>query len=503
MSARALFVGGTSSNAGKSWMATAMCAWLRARGIAVAPFKAQNMSNNSYPCPEGGEIGRAQVAQAEACGVVPEPAMNPILLKPNGNGSSQVIVKGGVWKTLPARAYYEHARELREHVLAAYADLARRFEFIVIEGAGSVSELNLRAVDLANLGLVTQLRVPWVLVADIERGGVFASVIGTVGLLTANERALFRGFAINKFRGDRSLFDEGARILEARTGAPCLGVFPFAPDIALDAEDTLAIDTHPRRPAPAGARLAIIKLPCISNATDFRLLTWAEWIAQPPARDFDFVILPGTKSTIADLRWLRETGLAAWVCEQHSRGATVIGICGGFQMLGSSIEDPHGIENQGESCERNGLGFLPVRTVLHAEKTVRRVQGCLRSEFLGLCPETRFQGYEIHVGETFYEPGSRPLADIVRQGIPGSVPDGAVSGSGRVLGTYVHGFFDNDGFRHSLLAALRSVVDLAPAETWVDVATEREVRIHRLADHLRKSLDMNLIRSWIVAPWKR
>jgi len=421
------FVGGTSSNAGKSWMVTAICAWLRGRGVSVAPFKAQNMSNNSYPCRAGGEIGRAQVAQAEACGLEPEPSMNPILLKPSGSGASQVIVNGRVWKTLPARGYYEHARELREHVLAAYADLARRFEFIVIEGAGSVSELNLRAVDLANLGLVTQLRVPWVLVADIERGGVFASVIGTVGLLTANERALFRGFAINKFRGDRSLFDEGARILEARTGAPCLGVFPFAPDIALDAEDTLAIDTHPRRPAPAGARLAIIKLPCVSNATDFRLLTWAEWIAQPPARDFDFVILPGTKSTIADLRWLRETGLAAWVCEQHSRGATVIGICGGFQMLGRGISDPARVESS-ETCAA-GLGLLPAETVMAPTKTTEVRTACSRGG-------VRFSAYEIHLGETTVDVPAQPFARL---------EDGRADGAciERVLGTYLHGAFES------------------------------------------------------------
>src|SRR5688572_28003598 len=227
--ARALFVGGTSSNAGKSWMVTAICSSLRRRGIAVAPFKAQNMSNNSYPCRAGGEIGRAQVAQAEACGVEPEPAMNPILLKPTGAGRSQVVVAGKVWKTLSAREYYGATDELRPKVLAAYADLARRFDVIVIEGAGSVSELNLRRHDLVNLGLVTALQVPWILVADIERGGVFGSVVGTVQLLTPQERGLFRGFMINRFRGDLSLFDDGVRILEEKTAAPCLGVFPFAP----------------------------------------------------------------------------------------------------------------------------------------------------------------------------------------------------------------------------------------------------------------------------------
>src|SRR5688500_1377130 len=219
MKARPLFVGGTSSNAGKSWMVTAICAWLRRRGISVAPFKAQNMSNNSYPCRDGGEIGRAQVAQAEACGLEPERAMNPILLKPNGDGTSQVIVNGVVWKTLPARGYYEYVDYLQSEVLAAYDNLARRFDFVVVEGAGSVSELNLRRYDLVNLGLATRIRAPWILVADIERGGVFASILGTTSLLTDDERALFRGFLINRFRGDISLFDEGVDILESRTGA--------------------------------------------------------------------------------------------------------------------------------------------------------------------------------------------------------------------------------------------------------------------------------------------
>ena len=277
MPARPIFIGGTSSNAGKSWMTTAICAWLRRRGVSVAPFKAQNMSNHSYPCRDGGEIGRAQVVQAEACGLEPEVAMNPVLLKPNGNGTSQVVVEGRVWKTLGPRDYQTHTGALRAHVEAAYRSLAQRFEVVVIEGAGSVSELNLRQHDLANLGLATRAGAPWILVSDIERGGVFASIVGTVCLLTADERARFRGFLVNKFRGDRTLFDPGIDILESKTGAACLGVFPYATDIALDAEDSLAVATTPQTPAPPGARAAIIRFPSLSNATDFRLLTWADW----------------------------------------------------------------------------------------------------------------------------------------------------------------------------------------------------------------------------------
>jgi adenosylcobyric acid synthase len=263
------------------------------------------------------------------------------------------------------------------------------------------------------------------------------------------------------------------------------------------------LEPGPARPI----RIGVIALPHMANFTDFDALALEPsvslaFLEHPEEMAIaDVLVLPGSKQTLDDLQWLDGRGLAQELRRLSEKGSPVIGICGGFQMLGNSIEDPHGIENRGQQSIRSGLGFLPVRTVLHAEKTARRVHGCLRSEFLGLspCPETHFQGYEIHVGETFYEPGARPLADIVRQGISGSVPDGAVSASGRVFGTYVHGFFDNDDFRHAFLAAARRAVDLAPAETWANVAAEREVRIDRLADHLRKSLDMNLIRSWITA----
>jgi adenosylcobyric acid synthase len=425
---RALFVGGTSSNAGKSWMATAICAWLHRGGVSVAPFKAQNMSNNSYPCRAGGEIGRAQVAQAEACGLEPEPAMNPILLKPTGQGRSQVVVNGRVWKTLAAREYYAAADELRPHVLAAYADLSRRFEFIVIEGAGSVSELNLRQHDLVNLELVTRLEVPWIVVADIERGGVFASVAGTVQLLTPAQRALFRGFAINKFRGDRSLFDDGVTILEERTSARCLGVFPYAEKVYLDAEDSLALVTRTQTDAPAGARIAIVRHPHLSNATDFRLLTWADWIDQPPARHYDFIILPGTKNTVGDLTWLWRSGLAAWIAAQYDEGATVIGVCGGFQMLGHRVLDPLAVESSHESAQ--GLALLPVETVITTEKQTEAVGATTPGG-------VRFGAYAIHAGRTV-----TIGTDVLNRFA--TLDDGSADGlqRARVIGTYLHGAFE-------------------------------------------------------------
>ena len=429
MSARTLFVGGTSSNAGKSWMVTAICAWLHQRGVRVAPFKAQNMSNNSYPCRVGGEIGRAQVAQAEACGLDPEPAMNPILLKPGGNGTSQVVVNGQMWKTVSAREYYAHADGLRTTVLDAFEDLSSRFDVIVIEGAGSVTELNLRDHDLVNLGLVTRIRAPWLLVADIERGGVFGSVIGTSHLLTADERSLFRGFVINKFRGDVSLFDDGVRILEAHTASSCLGVFPYAADVYVDAEDSLALETRPRAPVPPGASTAIVRFPQLSNATDFRLLTWADWIASPPAGEYDFVILPGSKNTIADLAWLRQVGLLDWVLDRHRRGATVIGVCGGYQMLGRAVCDPSGIESS--TREAAGLGLLPAVTTLSCTKRTRTVAATTRGG-------RRFAGYEIHLGVT--------ALDQAREAVPfARLDDGTSDGAcgSRVIGTYLHGAFED------------------------------------------------------------
>jgi adenosylcobyric acid synthase len=426
-----IFVGGTSSHAGKSWMVTAICAWLRRRGVRVAPFKAQNMSNNSYPCRAGGEIGRAQAAQAWACGLEPEPAMNPILLKPNSDGGSQVVVQGRVWKTLPARAYYEEFDFLLQEVMQAYHELASRFDVIVMEGAGSVTELNLREFDLVNLGLATRLSAPWLLVADIERGGVFASVIGTVGLLTAEERGLLRAFAVNKFRGDLSLFEDGKRILEERTGSPCLGVFSYADGIELDDEDSLSVPvTSIACESAAGQRRAIVRFPRISNTTDFRLLKGASWITAPGDEHFDFIFLPGTKNTVADLEWLRERGLAEWIQAEHRRGAIVIGVCGGYQMLGERICDPYSMES---GCgEVSGLGLLPIQTELRQEKTTR-VVGATTSGGHG------FSAYEIHLGET--RTIGRDMAPFAVLG------DGTPEGlkGDRVVGTYLHGALEDAG----------------------------------------------------------
>jgi adenosylcobyric acid synthase len=416
-------------------MATAICAWMRRKGLRVAPFKAQNMSNNSCACPAGGEIGRAQAAQAEACGLAPEPDMNPILLKPNSDLGSQVVLEGRVWRTLRAREYYAHYDFLLERALAAYERIASRFEYVVIEGAGSVAELNLKSHDLCNLGLAQRLNAPGLLVADIDRGGVFASIVGTYALLEDSERALLRSFAVNRFRGDASLFAPGVEILESRTGRPCLGVFPMSREIELDEEDGVSLEeaSHPLR---GDYRVAIMRLPHISNFTDFRLLARrAEWLTRPAEGRFDCVILPGTKNTIGDLEWLRAVGLAGWIVEQSRAGAIVVGVCGGYQMLGEWIADPLGVESA--NGEARGLGLLPVQTVLRAEKTVRPVEAVTAS---GIC----FPAYEIHMGETRRPAGAAPFATL---------GDGSTEGVriGRIAGTYLHGALENSAVLSELL----------------------------------------------------
>jgi adenosylcobyric acid synthase len=516
----ALMILGTASHVGKSVLTAGLGRVFADDGYRVAPFKAQNMSLNSAATPDGGEIGRAQALQAEACRAIPCVEMNPVLLKPSADTGAQVILLGKIWGQVTASDYHTHrVEQLFPAVLEAYKRLARRHDIILLEGAGSPAEINLREHDIVNMRMAHAADAACLLVGDIDRGGVFASLLGTLQLLKSEDRSRIGGFVINKFRGDESLLRPGITAIEHRLGMPCIGIVPHLPDVGLDEEDGVALEdrasvarrwknreTGPARPL----RIGVIALPHMANFTDFDALALEPSVSlaflEHPTEmaAADLLVLPGSKQTLDDLEWLDRQGFAQELRQLCEKDTPVIGICGGFQMLGTAIEDPHGIENQGESSSREGLGLLPVRTVLQLEKIVRRVQGRLRSELLGLslCAGASFQGYEIHVGETFYEPGSCPLADIVRQGISGSVPDGAVSASGRVLGTYVHGCFDHDDFRHSFLAAARRAVDLAPAETWAQVAAERDARIDRLADHLRKSLDINLIRSWIVAPSK-
>lgn len=349
--------------------------------------------------------------------------MNPILLKPNSDMGSQVVLDGKVWRTLRARQYYEQFDFLLQHVMDAYGRLAERFEYVVIEGAGSVAELNLKCTDLCNLGLARRLGAPGLLVADIDRGGVFASIIGTFCLLEEEEGRLLRSFAVNRFRGDASLFTGGVSTIEARTGRPCLGVFPMAHEIDLDAEDAVCLEDDVTGQALRPS-VAIVRLPHISNFTDFRLLQrYARWVTRPVDARFDAVILPGTKNTIGDLEWLRRHGLDEWILSQSRNGARVIGVCGGYQMMGESIADPQQVESS--AGEARGLGLLPVTTLLLGEKTVRPVEAATPSGI-------RFAGYEIHMGETPRPAEVEPfaiLSDGTREGVR----------IGRNAGTYLHG----------------------------------------------------------------
>jgi adenosylcobyric acid synthase len=517
----ALMVLGTASHVGKSILTAGLGRIFADEGYRVAPFKGQNMSLNSAATPDGGEIGRAQALQAEACRVIPRIEMNPVLLKPSTDTGAQVILLGKIWGQVTAWDYHTRRVEcLFPEVLNAYKRLAVDHDLILLEGAGSPAEINLRAHDIANMRMAHTADAACILVGDIDRGGVFASLLGTLELLEAEDRARIRGFVINKFRGDESLLRPGVKTIEGRLGLPCVGIVPYLSDLGLDEEDGVALDDRASaarhwkmhgngqtRPL----RIGVIALPHMANFTDFDALAREPsvslaFLEQPEQIAIaDLVLLPGSKQTLEDLEWLEHRGFSRELCRLFEKGIPLVGICGGFQMLGSLIEDPDGTENEGKPRMERGLGYLPVRTVLRTEKTVRRVRGRMRSEFLGisLSPEAFFQGYEIHVGETVYETGAKPFAEITREGITGSFPDGALSGSGRVLGTYVHGLFDNDEFRHGLLSAARQALNLAPAETWANVAAEREARIDRLAAHLRKSLDMNLIRSWLIAPAKQ
>jgi adenosylcobyric acid synthase len=381
--------------------------------LKVAPFKAQNMSNNSGPCRlslngsgDGyGEIGRAQIAQAHACGLEPETDMNPILLKPHSDMGSQVVVNGRVWRDCSASAYYEHFPALLGWVLEAYERLASRYDVIVIEGAGSVAEVNLKARDLVNFGLAERVGSRAVLVADIDRGGVFGSLLGTLSLLEPKERDLVRSFAVNRFRGDGRLFSDGVDFLQQRSCLPCLGVFPFAPDISLDHEDAVSLED-----AAAEGDVAIVRLPHVSNFTEFDRIAHAAWVTTPNRTLYDTVILPGTKNTVGDLQWMRSVGMDRWVLRQHAAGAQVIGVCGGFQMLGESVD--------GEP----GLGLLDVRTTTLAEKVVKPVRA--------VAAGTTFDAYEIHMGVTERASDAEAFAFV----------DGQAEGvrHGRCMGTYLH-----------------------------------------------------------------
>ena len=494
-SAPVLMVQGTASHVGKTTLVTALCRIFRQDGLRVAPFKAQNMALNSYVAVEGGEIGRAQAVQAEAAGVEPSIDMNPILLKPEGDARSQVVVDGRSTGSLTAAEYQRTKLRLWPNVVDALARLRSRFDLVVAEGAGSPAEINLRHADLANMRLATHARAPVLLVGDIDRGGVFAALLGTLQLLPPEERALVRGLAINKFRGDRAILEPGLATLAERTGVPVLGVVPHLPNLDLPEEDSLALDGRGRAGPAGDFDVAVVRLPRIANFDDFaplaaeptvglRYVDRAPHLGRP-----DLVILPGTKTTVADLAWLRRTGLAESVRSLAGSGTPVIGICGGFQMLGRRILDAHGSESA--ESETVALGLLPIETAFATTKRTCRVRGRVLAAHgpLGAAAGAEIHGYEIHMGRTADRGRLDPLLAIAeRSGRAADDCDGLVSSDGLVLGTYLHGLFDNHAVRAALLGWLRDrrgdgrPPSLAPVD--------RQRQYDALADAVRRSLDV-------------
>jgi adenosylcobyric acid synthase len=478
----ALLVAGTTSDAGKSALVTGICRLLARRGVAVAPFKAQNMSNNSVVTPDGGEIGRAQAVQALACGLAPSVAFNPVLLKPGSDRSSQVVLRGRVDGLVTARSYQERKSALLEVVTDTLAELRARYDVVVCEGAGSPAEINLRVNDIANMGLAQAADLPVIVVGDIDRGGVLAHLFGTLAVLDPADQARIAGFVVNKFRGDPTLLAPGLDQLAALTGRPTFGVLPWEERLWLDAEDSLSAvaDGVLGRPSPPlgsqWLRVAVVRLPRISNATDAEALAAEPGVAvryvTEPSRlaDADLVVLPGSKATVSDLAWLRLTGLADAVLDHARAGRPVLGICGGYQMLGRRILDSHGVEGG----DAEGLGLLDLEVEFDPVKHLGNPTGTAWGEPV--------RGYEIHHGR------------VVRSGDP-QLLDGEGSDAGAVLGTHWHGLLENDGFRRALL---RRVADQAGRTGFVPApdtsfAAHRTAQLDVLGDLVEEHIDIRAL----------
>ncbi|TKV58386.1 cobyric acid synthase [Nakamurella flava] len=478
MTARGLLIAGTSSDAGKSSVTTGLCRVLHRRGIRVAPFKAQNMSNNSMVCPDGTEIGRAQYLQAQAARATPESAMNPVLLKPGSDRRSHIVVRGRPAGELASGEFATGRRHLAQAAFAAYEELAEKYDVVVSEGAGSPAEINLRSGDYVNLGLARRFDLPVMVVGDIDRGGVLASLYGTVALLDDADRALVRAFLINKFRGDVDLLRPGLDEITRRTGVPFLGVLPWLDGVWLDGEDTLAVGRWASRSAVDAPdpvlRVAVVRMPRLSNATDVDALAAEPGVAvsvvdDPVAlRSADVIVLPGSRSTVGDLAWLRRTGLADEVLRAVAAGTTVVGICGGYQMLGRTIRD--GVESS--VAEVDGLGLLPTDVRFAAEKSLGTPSGSWHDETV--------DGYEIHHGVATVDDGAEPFLDGCRVG--------------PVWGTMWHGIFENDGFRRRWLAQVAAERGRAtlPA-AGIGYRALRESMIDALADAVEAHVDVDAV----------
>ncbi|UFJ41482.1 cobyric acid synthase [Brevibacillus humidisoli] len=485
-----LMIQGTSSDAGKSVLATAFCRIFAQDGYKTAPFKSQNMALNSYVTVDGKEIGRAQGVQAEAAGILATTDMNPILIKPTRDQESQIVVHGEPYTNMKAAAYRTdfYATGL-EMITEAYHRLADEYDRIVIEGAGSPAEINLNDRELVNMRVARLADAPVILVADIERGGVFASLVGTLQLLEPEDRERVIGVVINRFRGDLSLLQPGLDWFEQYTGTPVLGVVPYLPDLWIDAEDSLILHAYSGRiDAPKEIDIAVIRYPRISNFTDVdpffvepdcrvRYISRPEELGEP-----DLVILPGSKNTIEDLLHLRESGLEQEVLRLYDQGrAYLVGICGGYQMLGERIADPHGVESPLQGVE--GIGLIPLETTLAQKKTtiLSRGTACFDGERMAV------EGYEIHMGQSVYTKDVSPLIQLDQRA------DGFWDAERRLLGSYFHGLFHNDSFRARLLNLIRRGKGLAPLEERPSFVRLREQGFDRLADHVRQHVQVGYI----------
>lgn len=493
--AKTIMIQGTMSNAGKSLLTAGLCRIFRQDGYRVAPFKSQNMALNSYITSEGLEMGRAQVMQAEAAGIEPSVLMNPILLKPTNDTGSQVIVNGEVLGTMSARDYFKYKKNLVPDIMKAFRALAEKNDIIVIEGAGSPAEINLKTDDIVNMGMAKMADAPVLLAGDIDRGGVFAQLYGTVELLEPEERNRIRGLIINKFRGDKTILDPGIEMLEEKCGIPVVGVAPYL-DIQVEDEDSLT-ERFDRDQETGLIDIAVIRIPRISNFTDFNPLESIPGVSlryvkhTSDLKNPDVIILPGTKNTMEDLRWLRESGMEALILKAADRGTLIFGICGGYQMLGETLSDPHGVEAGGSM---RGMGLLPMDTIFAEKKTRTQVTG----RFLDLdgdyetLSEVEFTGYEIHMGDSVRRNPAKPCTSV-RDGVTGKEKtEGTFTRN--VCGTYVHGIFDKEETALALIRAAgkKKGVDVSRMEG-VDFASFKEQQYDILAAELRKHLDMKKI----------
>ncbi|XTZ39869.1 cobyric acid synthase [Salmonella enterica] len=490
---QAIMLQGTASDVGKSVLVAGLCRIFYQDGLKTSPFKSQNMALNSGITPQGHEMGRAQIFQAHAAGIEPDVRMNPVLLKPTSDRKAQVVLMGKVATDMDALSYHDYKPRLRQQISSVYQSLAQEYDVMVLEGAGSPAEINLRDRDIVNMGMAEMARCPVILVADIDRGGVFAAIYGTLALLQEHERWRVKGVIINKFRGDIALLTSGLEQIEALTGVPVIGVMPWL-EIDLEDEDGVALQRgkyllHAEREID----IAVVQLPHISNFTDFNALA-----AQPDVRvhycrtadalaDADLIILPGSKNTLNDLRWLQESGLARALLDAHRAGVPVMGICGGYQMLGETIID----EVESGLGKVPGLGLLDIVTRFAADKTTTLVQATLQATlpgWLAACGGLALSGYEIHLGETTLHSGSQSVLWLHKAGQ--MVADGAVSADGLAFGTYLHGLFDSDDFTRAVVNGLRQRKGLQPLESSFSYARYKEQQFDLLANAIRQHVDM-------------